>query len=159
GTVRLVRGRAAVTGARGGRYLTCAEKGAGFPVGPREARLQQRGVEIGAFARLQALDVGGEDRVERGRARGDVVHRYADLGGTAARLPGHGHDPAHALRDDVEAAFLAVRAGLPEAGHRAIDDVRVDLPDGFVVDPELAGNAGAVVLHDDVRVAGELQEY
>src|SRR5262249_31765116 len=157
GAIGLVRCRAAMTGARGNGYLAAAEVGAGLPESPGETRFQERRVQVPAFAGLQSLDVGGEDRIERSGARGDVVRRAAHLGGAPARLAGHGHDAAHALRDDVESALLAVGPGLAEARDGAIDDVGVDRPDRLVVDTELTRHAGAVVFDDDVGVAGEFQ--
>jgi hypothetical protein len=82
-----------------------------------------------------------------------------NLGRPAIGLARHAHDAAHALRDDVEAAFLPVGAGLAEAGNRRIDDARVDFLDRLVVDAELFGDARPEILDDDVGRGGELHEY
>ena len=67
-------------------------------------------------------------------------------------------DARHALRDDVEAALFAVRAGLPETGHGSIDDAGIDPADRVVVDAELAGHAGPEVFRNDVGPGGEFHE-
>src|SRR6185369_15880085 len=108
---------------------------------------------------LQFFDIGAENRIERRGAGGDVVHRDADLSRPAIGLARHAHDAAHALRDDVEAAFLPVGAGLAEAGNRRIDDARVDFLDRLVVDAELFGDARPEILDDDVGRGGEFHKY
>src|SRR5262249_47580227 len=138
--------------------LAAAEVRAGFPVRPRETGLEQRGLEILAFARFQPADVRAEDAVERGYAARDVVHRDADLGRPPAGVAGHHHDAGHALGDDVEAAFPAVRTGLSEAGHRGVDDAGIGLAYRRVIYAELAGHAGAEILGDDVGLRGQLEE-
>src|SRR5258708_13586250 len=61
----------------------------------------------------------------------DVGDRHAGALRPAARrivgLAGHAHHAAHALDHEVVAWALAVGAGLPETGHRAIDQSRVHL--------------------------------
>ena len=51
---------------------------------------------------------------------------------------GDRHQPAHALRDLIEAGALVIGAILAEAGDAAIDDARVDLAQALIVDAELA---------------------
>ena len=55
----------------------------------RALRALQR--EVDALAGLQPPDIGTEYGVERGYARGDIVHRDADFGRAPARLAGHRH--------------------------------------------------------------------
>ena len=46
----------------------------------------------------------------------------------------------------------------PKPEMRAIDDARIDLGDGLVIDLEAVLHVGAVVLDDDVGLLGELHE-
>ena len=46
--------------------------------------------------------------------------------GSPSRLAGQVHDAAHALDEEVVAGALGVGAGLAEAGHRAIDQARIE---------------------------------
>jgi hypothetical protein len=48
-----------------------------------------------------------------------------------------------------------VRAGVPIAGERAVDDPGVVLTEAFVVDPQSLGNAGAKPLYEHVTVGDE----
>ena len=137
------------------RQFTRAEIGSELPWRPGQTRFQQRCLEILPTPRPQPSDVGPEYSGERGDTAGDVVHRDADLGRPATRVAGHQHDARHALSNDVEAALFPVRPGLAEARHRRVDDLRVELPDGVVVDPELLDDAGPEVLRDDVGLCGE----
>ena len=63
---------------------------------------------------------------------------------------GDGHQPAHALRDLVDAGALGVRPVLAEAGDRGVDDARVHRAHVVVVDAEPVLHRRAHVLDDDV---------
>ena len=79
----------------------------------------------------------------------------------AGRPPGfarHAHDAAHALRDDVEAAFLPVRSGLAKARYRGIDDAGIDLADRLVIDAQFLRDARPEIFDDDVRFRCQLHE-
>ena len=52
---------------------------------------------------------------------------------------------------------VGVRAGLPEAGDRAIDHVGRDRADCLIADAQPASDAGAVALQEDVAVLGQRQ--
>ena len=67
------------------------------------------------------------------------------------RQPGDPHQPAHALRDLVEARPVAIRAVLPEARYAAIDEPRVERLQGFVVDTEPEFHVRAIVLDHDIH--------
>ena len=66
----------------------------------------------------------------------------ADAHRALAGRAGDRHQPAHALRDLIEARPLVVGAVLAEAGDAAIDDARVDLAQALVVDAERALTSG-----------------
>jgi hypothetical protein len=74
-------------------------------------------------------------------------------------LPGKSgdrHEPAHALRDLVDAGPALIRPVLAKAGNAAIDDARIDLAHRVVIDAEPVFHIGFVVLDDDV---GTLREF
>ena len=105
-----------------------------------------------------SLYLGGEDRIDRRGAGGDVVDGDADLGGLAVGLAGHPQKAADALGHDVEPRTVAVRAGLAEPADGAVEDVFAHLPHGVVIDAEASGDAGAEVLDDQIRAGGKLEE-
>ena len=94
-------------------------------------------------------------QVQPGR---QVRNRDADPDRPLPRQAGNRHEAPHALRDLVHARPVAVGAGLAEARYRAIDDARIDGPDGFVVDAEPVLHARAVVLDHDIGVFRHRQE-
>ena len=63
------------------------------------------------------------------------------------RQAGDRHQPAHALRDLVEAGPVAIRAVLAEAGDTGIDEARIDGAQGFVIDAEAEFHVGPIVFH------------
>ena len=97
-------------------------------------------------------------RLGQQQARGQVGDRDADAHRPAAGLAGDRHQPAHALGDLVDAGARRVGAALAEARDRAVDDARVDLGHGVVVDLQAMLHVGAVVLDDDVGLLRELHE-
>ena len=74
----------------------------------------------------------------------------ADAHRSLPRQAGDRHQPAHALRDLVEAGPVGVGAGLAEAGNAGIDEARIDLGERLVVDPEPLLHVGAEILHHDI---------
>ena len=95
------------------------------------------------------------------RAHGGVVaarevgDRDADAHRPLARQPGDRHQAAHALRDLVEARPVGVGPVLAEARQAHVDEARVDLAQGLVVDAEPVLHVGPVVL--DQHVGGRRQ--
>src|SRR5688572_28274612 len=113
--------------------LAAAEERTGFPHRPRQARVDERDVDVLSGAALPAVQFRGEDRIDGSRTGGDVVDGDAHLGGLAVRLPRHAQEPSDALRHDVETRPVPVRAGLTETADRAVQDVVADGPDRGVV--------------------------
>src|ERR687895_2042466 len=150
--VRLVRRRPAMPGAGLRGHLAVSEVRAGLPDRPGQRGVHQRDVHVLALAAVATDHLGGEDRIDRGRAGREVGDGDAHLGGTATGLPGHPHEAGHALRHDVEAGPVAVRAGLAETADGAVEDVRSYVPYGLVADPEAVHHAGTEVLDDQVAV-------
>ena len=88
--------------------------------------------------------------MRREQAGGKVGDRNADPHRPLAGLPGDRHQPAHALRDLIEAGPLGVGSALAETGNAGIDDARVELRERLVVDAQPFLHAGAEILDDDV---------
>jgi hypothetical protein len=63
-----------------------------------------------------------------------------------------------ALGDLVDAGTRRIGAALAEARDRAVDDARVDLGHGVVVDLEAMLHVGTIVFDDDVGLGRELHE-
>jgi PAS domain-containing protein len=76
--------------------------------------------------------------------------RDADLGRAPAGVTGHHHDTRHALGDDVETAFVAVRTGLAETRNRAIDQSGINRGQCFIRKPEAGHDARTEIFHNDV---------
>ena len=86
-------------------------------------------------------------RVQRGVAvhqRGRGAQRLAD------RRAGQAHQPAHRLPQRVEGRAVAIRAVLPEPGHRTQDDVGLQLAQPVVAEAHLFHDAGPEILQHDV---------
>ena len=105
--------------------------------------------------------------VERGEDRGAGVHageeiddRHSDPHRAATRhavgQAGHAHQPAHALDDVIVAGALGVRAVLPEAGDRGMDESRMRFAQRLGIEPELLEAADLEVLDNHVGFGSEL---
>src|ERR1700753_1960678 len=68
----------------------------------------QRPTPVRSRAKIAILIAGGEQV-----PRGEVVDRNADAYRALAGQTGDRHEPAHALRDLVDAGAMPVRSGLP----------------------------------------------
>ena len=73
-------------------------------------------------------------------------------------MAGDRHQPAHALRDLVDAGPALVGTVLAEAGDAAVDDARVDLLHRLVIDAELVLDGRLEVLDDDIGGLRHLEE-
>ena len=130
----------------------------GLEVEHEDLRFDQRGVDPLALAGALAIVEREHDRLGEQQARGQVGDRDADAHRPAAGLAGDRHQPAHALRDLVDAGARRIGAALAEARDGAVDDARIDLRHRLVVDLEPVLHVGAVVLDDDVGLLRELHE-
>ena len=91
---------------------------------------------------------------------GNVVsNRGTDLDGIGVLETGQVDHAAHSLCNDVVAGTMSDGAVLAETGTGGVDDVGIDLTDGFVVDLQLLGNAAAIVLDQDVSILDQLIEH
>src|SRR5256712_10555380 len=123
-----------------------------------EHRFQERGVHPLALAGGLALDQGDQDALSQEDPGAEVGNRDADPDRPLPWNARDGHQPAHALSDLVDARAIPIRSALAEAGDTAVDGAGVDRARGLVVDPQPLLHAGAVVLHDDIRILRELLE-
>jgi hypothetical protein len=73
-------------------------------------------------------------------------------GAPTLALAGDGHQPRHALRDQVEAAAIGIRPGPPEAGDLAIDEAGIVAAQLLVAESQALHGALAVILDDNVSV-------
>ena len=92
---------------------------------------------------------------QSGRQIGD---RNADAHRPLPGQAGDRHQPAHALRDLVEARALAIRPVLAEAGNAAEDDALVDLLQALIVDAEPRLDVRPVVLDHDIGLLDHAPE-
>ena len=93
-----------------------------------DLHVEQRQVDVLALAGAVAVRERGQHADGGVQAGEDVGQRDADLLRARALLAvgaaGDAHQPAHALDQEVVAGALRVRAGLAEAGDRAVDQAR-----------------------------------
>ncbi len=125
----------------------------GLEIQHEDLRLQQRGLHPLALAGDVALQQRGEDADGAEQPGGEVGDGNADPHRAFARRAGDRHQPAHALRDLIEARPLVIGAVLAEAGDAAIDDARIDLAQALVIDAELGLDVGAEVLDHHVGLS------
>jgi len=100
-------------------------------------------------------------RPERREARGEyVIDGHGQERGAVGldRSALSAHDAAHRLDDWIEAGPATERTGVAEGADRHGDDPWVHGGQLVVRDAEPTGDAGAVVIHDDVRRANEVVE-
>ena len=80
----------------------------------------------------------------------EIGDRDADAHRALARQAGDRHQPAHALRDLVEARPLAIGPVLAEARDAGVDEARVERLQALVIDAEPELHVGPVILDHDV---------
>ena len=131
----------------------------GLEIQHEDLRLQQRGLHPLALAGDVALQQRGEDAHGAEQPGGEVGHGNADPHRALAGRAGDRHQPAHALRDLIEAGALVIGAVLAEAGDAAIDDARIDLAHALIVDAELGLDVGAEVLDHHVGLFRQPPEH
>src|SRR5690606_3356429 len=124
----------------------------------RDLRLEQRGMDPTALPGHLPIEQRDQDSLREETARRQAGDRAADPDRPLAGRTGDRHRAALALCDLVDTGPLAVGTVLSEAGNAAVDDARVHLAHGFVVDPEPKLHGRAHVLDDHVGLARELHE-
>ena len=128
------------------------------PRGKGHRRLQERALDALSLARALPLVEGGEDALHSPHAGAEIADGQAHRGRRPVRLSRDVHDPAHALRDQIEAALLAIGPIRAEAGKLGIDEARVLLLERLEAEPGPLHDGGAVVFHEHVHAGDELEE-
>ncbi len=116
---------------------------------------EQRKIDVLALAAALAREqrrLDGDDAIEPGE---EIADRDARLLRRPLRLAGDAHDSRHALNEEVVAGALGVRAGLAEAGHRAVDEPRIERLQALVVEPELLQTADLEILKEHIGARRE----
>src|ERR1019366_6293470 len=131
----------------------------GLKIQHEDLRLQQRSLPPLTYARDLALQKSRENPVGAEQPGREVRHRDADPHRSLARRAGDRQQPAHALRDLIEAGALVIGAILAEAGDAAVDDARIDLVQALVIDAEPRFHIGAEVFDHDVGLLHETPEH
>ena len=106
-------------------------------------------------SRARGVEQGDQRAHRRERARRDVRLRAGQRDRRVALLARHVEGAAQRARDQVGAAVVAVRPGLPEAGDRREHEPRVQRAQRFVAEPERVQVARRKRLHDDVGASGQ----
>ncbi len=120
-----------------------------------QAGLQHRHIDELTLAGMGALEQRRGHGEGGGHAGQHVADREAGAGRPHLGVAGQRHDARQRLDLAVIAGLVAIRAGLAEAGHRAIDQPRVDLGQRGIADAEPVHHAGAEILHDHVGVGDQ----
>ena len=139
-------------------HLVRLQPARGLEIEHEDLRLQQRGGDPLAFAGNFALEQRDHDAERAEQAGAEIGDRNADAHRALARHAGDRHQPAHALRDLVEARPVAIGAVLAEAGDAGEDDALVDLAQRVVVDAEPVLHVGAEILHHHVGLLDHAHE-
>ena len=134
------------------RHFAFHEEARGLEIEHEDLRLQERGRDLLALAGLFPLEEGDEDAERCEQSGAQVGHRNTDAHRPVSRQAGDRHQPAHALRDLVEAGPVSVRPILAEAGDAGVDEARIDARQRLVVDAQALLHAGPEILHDHVRL-------
>src|SRR5690606_37279540 len=74
------------------------------------------------------------------------------------RLPGNAHQTAHGLNQGIVAGSSGIRAALPKAGNRTIDQARIDLRKRVVIQTVFFQAAYLVVLDQDIGFFDKLKQ-
>src|SRR5262249_37972259 len=120
--------------------------------------LKKRGAHPLAFAGDLALQQGDEDAERAENSRAEIRDRNPGAHRALPRQAGDPHQPAHALRNLIEARPLAIRAVLAEAGDAGVDETPVERLEALVIDAEAEFHVGPVILDHDVRGPDHLAE-
>src|SRR5262249_40117285 len=115
--------------------------------------------DVLAFPGFLGLPQGGKQTDCQMQSSAGVADLRAGYERRTVGHAGRAHRTAHRLRDVLIRLELGVRAARAEALDRAHDDLRIDLADFFPREAEAVEHAGPEVLHDDVALLQQVDEY
>ena len=118
--------------------------------------IDQSGVDVAAAAGLFPPRQRREDADRRIDAGENIGDRHADAQRRSVGGAGQTHDAAHALGHQIVTRPRCIRAGLAEAGHRAVDQPRISRRETCIVETELLQAADLEILDQHVRARREL---
>jgi hypothetical protein len=121
--------------------------------------VQQADVNRLSTSGKRPLVEGGQNAVDGEHPAGHIAHRGAHTDGLAAEFPGVAHDAAPCLYDEVEGGAVFKRACFAVAGDGAGNDTGINLLQGIIVYLQSFGNAGAVVIDDDIGFFDQFVKY
>src|SRR5215471_10613351 len=124
-----------------------------------DLRFEKRGVHPLPLAAHLALKQGHHNALGEQQPGAEIVDWDADPYRSLTRHTGDRHQPAHTLRDLVDARPLVIGPGLAKAGDAAVDDARIDFPDRLVVDAEPEFYLRAEILDDNIGFLRQLEKY
>jgi len=124
----------------------------------RHLGIEHRDVHVHAAAAALPLQQGCLDADHREESGRDVAERRAHTRGRPVRLPGHAHDAAHALHDDVVGGPVRVGARLAKARGRSHHEARVARVQRLPAVAEALHGAGTKVLDENVGAAQQALE-
>ena len=130
----------------------------GLPVGPAEADAGILHVHLDALAQacVLPLEQGGADAHGGHIAHARIPHVHSRLAGDAVGEAGHGGHAAGGLADGGEGGVVREGAVHAEALHLGIDEPGVNFLQYLVTQAQALHAAGAHVLHEYVRLRGQL---
>ena len=136
------------------RCLAAVQEVGAHVGGHGHLHIEQGEIEVLALAGPLAVKERREHGLRGEGAGHQVGHRHADFlrpaAGSVVGLTSNRHHSADALDDEVIAGPMRPGPGLPEAGHRAVDEFRIDCREAVVVEAVFFEIADLVVLDDHV---------
>src|SRR3990172_6898175 len=140
------------------RHFLAHEPARGLKVEHSDHRLQQRHPHPLPLARNLALEQRGQDShcalVDGARVGDRDAGAHRSLAGRSANP----HQTPHPLRDLIETRARRIGPILPEPGNARVDEPRVGLLQGFVIDAEAELHVRPEVFHDDIGALGAFAE-
>ena len=139
------------------RFIARDEIAAGDVAEHRQLAVVQRHVDVLAEAIAVGGDQRGEARLRRCHAGEQIGDRYPRAHRRAVGLTGDRHQPALCLNDVIVTKPRGGGTGAAIARDRAIDQARIDLGDAGIIEPEPVEPAELVILDQDVRFGGKVE--
>ena len=113
------------------RHLALDQIAGGLKVEHENLGLQQRGLDCLSLAGFFPLQQRDQNAQRREQASAEIGDRNTDAERPLPSRTGDRHQPAHALRNLVEAGPVGVRPALAEAGNAGINQTRINPRQGL----------------------------